>query len=45
VKRRAALSAFGFSGTNAHLVIEEAPSGDPADGKHDHIAMEISTVA
>ncbi len=25
-KRRAAVSAFGFNGTNAHLVIEEAPS-------------------
>src|SRR5690606_28179929 len=27
--RRAAVSAFGFSGTNVHLVLEEAPSPAP----------------
>ncbi|WP_067499144.1 SDR family NAD(P)-dependent oxidoreductase, partial [Actinoplanes sp. TFC3] len=29
-RRRAALSSFGFSGTNAHLVIEDAPATTPA---------------
>jgi acyl transferase domain-containing protein/enoyl-CoA hydratase/carnithine racemase/acyl carrier protein len=31
-RRRAAVSSFGFSGTNAHLVIEEYPAAEPESG-------------
>jgi len=33
--RRAAASAFGLGGTNAHLVFEEARQEDPEDGQHE----------
>ncbi|SFW88490.1 Acyl transferase domain-containing protein [Amycolatopsis australiensis] len=35
--RRAAVSAFGVSGTNAHLIVEQAPAAEPAESTVDRL--------
>jgi acyl transferase domain-containing protein/3-hydroxymyristoyl/3-hydroxydecanoyl-(acyl carrier protein) dehydratase len=43
--RRAAVSAFGFGGANAHLVVEEWDGGAPARGSDAHPVTEVVVTA
>ncbi|MEU7137728.1 SDR family NAD(P)-dependent oxidoreductase, partial [Streptomyces sp. NPDC046261] len=43
--RRASVSAFGISGTNAHVVLEQgpnAPTAEPATGAHGPLPWQVS---
>jgi len=40
--RRAGVSAFGFGGTNAHVVLEEAPAAEPGGPARNHQLLVLS---
>jgi len=40
--RRTAVNAFGVGGTNAHIILEQAPDIISPEGKHSHHLIILS---